>query len=131
VEARDEMLEPAVATVGVRSDDGLDSNDAGIGAAPDQDAVGVAAAEVGLTVDTSVVGCGHEASALPLSAAWMPQTVTGAVAPVPGFPEVPIGAAVEPAPSHVPVESPSRAAVTAQIVTGAKTGAAPVVVVPT
>ena len=61
----------------------------------------------------------------------MPQMVTGAVAPVPGLPAVPIGVEVEPAPSHVPLESPSRAAVTAQSVTGAKTGAAPVVVVPT
>src|SRR5580698_5066272 len=61
----------------------------------------------------------------------MPQMVTGAVAPVPGLPALPIGAEVEPTPSHVPLESPSRAAVTAQSVTGAKTGAEPVVVAPT
>jgi hypothetical protein len=67
VEARDEVLEPAVATVGVLSGEGLETNDAGIGVAADDDA-GVPAAEVGVTVDAAVVGCGHEASALPLSA---------------------------------------------------------------
>ena len=61
----------------------------------------------------------------------MPQMVTGTVAPVPGFPAVPIGAKAEPAPSHVPLESPSRAAATAQIVTGAEADAGPVDVVPT
>ena len=131
VEARDEAFEAAVATVGVVSDGELETDDAGIGVPVDEDDAGVPAAEVGVTVDAAVVGCGHEASALSLSVPWMPQMVTGAVAPVPGLPAVPIGVKVEPAPSHVPLEFPSRAAVMAQSVTGAETGAAPVVVVPT
>jgi len=61
----------------------------------------------------------------------MPQIVTGAVAPVPGLPGVPIGVELDSAPSHVPVESPSSAAATAQTVTGADTGAEPVAAVPT
>jgi hypothetical protein len=61
----------------------------------------------------------------------MPQSVTGAVAPVPGSPAVPIGAEPEPAPSQAPFEVPSSAAVTAQTVTGAKTDAGPAVAVPT
>jgi hypothetical protein len=61
----------------------------------------------------------------------MPQMVTGTVAPVPGFPAAPMGAKVDPAPSHVPPALPSRAAVTAHIVTGAEIGAGPVDVVPT
>jgi hypothetical protein len=44
---------------------------------------------------------------------------------------VPIGVEVEPAPSQVALESPSRAAVTAQSVTGAKTDVEPIAVVPT
>jgi hypothetical protein len=69
VEARDEMLEAAVATVGVFSGEGVEANDAGIGVAADEDDAGVPTAEVGVTVDAAVVGCGHEASAPPLSAA--------------------------------------------------------------
>jgi hypothetical protein len=46
----------------------LETNDAGIGVAPDEDEAGVPAAGVGVNVDASVVGCGHEASALPLRA---------------------------------------------------------------
>src|ERR1700677_2018516 len=57
--------------------------------------------------------------------------VTGAVAPLPGLPAPPIGVEVEPAPSHIPLESPSSAAVTAQIVKGARPGADPDVVVTT
>ena len=68
MEARDEMLEAAVATVGVLNGEGFETNDAGIGVAADDDDAGVPAAEVGVTVDAAVVGCGHEASALPLSA---------------------------------------------------------------
>ena len=37
VEASDEALEAAVATVGVLSGEGLETNDAGIGVAPDED----------------------------------------------------------------------------------------------
>ena len=61
----------------------------------------------------------------------MPQTVTGAVAPVPGLPALPIGAELDPVPVQVALEEPSRAAVMAQSVTGAKTGAEPVGVDPT
>ena len=68
VEARDETPEAAVATVGVLSGEGLETNDAGSGEAADEDDDGVPAAEVGLTMDASVVGWGHEESALPLSA---------------------------------------------------------------
>ena len=68
VEARDEALEAAVATVGAVSGGELDANDAGIGVPVDDDDAGVPASEVGVTVDAAVVGCGHEASALPLSA---------------------------------------------------------------
>jgi hypothetical protein len=64
------MLEAAVATVGVLNGEGLETNDAGIGVAADDDDddAGVPATELGVTVDAAVVGCGHEASALPLSA---------------------------------------------------------------
>jgi hypothetical protein len=70
VEARDEALEAAVATVGVVSGEGLETNDAGIGVAADGVDAGVPAADadVGVTVDAAVVGCGHDASALPLNA---------------------------------------------------------------
>jgi hypothetical protein len=68
VEARDEELEAAVATVGVLSGEGLETNAAGTGVAPDGDEAGVPAADVGVAVDAAVVGCGHDASALPLSA---------------------------------------------------------------
>lgn len=57
-----------MATVGVLTGEGLETNDAGIGVAPDEDEAGVPAAGVGVNVDASVVGCGHEASALPLRA---------------------------------------------------------------
>ena len=50
---------------------------------------------------------------------------------VPEVPGVPPATEVEPVPSHVPLELPSRAAETAHRVTGAKTGAAPDVVLPT
>ena len=69
VEARDELLEAAVATVGMLSGEGLETSDAGIGTPADEDDAGVPTAEVGVTVDAAVVGCGHEASAPPLSAA--------------------------------------------------------------
>ena len=129
VEAR-EALDAAVATVGALTGPGLATNDAGIGAAPDEDEDdGPPEPEVG-AVDAAVVGFGHEASALPVSAPWTPQIVTGMVAPVPGLPGVPIGVELDSAPSHVPVEPPSSAAATAQTVTGAETGAEPVVVVP-
>jgi hypothetical protein len=68
VEARDEVLEAAVATVGVLSGKGLETSDPGIGVAADEDDAGVPAADVGVTVDAAVVGCGQDASALPLSA---------------------------------------------------------------
>jgi hypothetical protein len=68
VEARDEALEAAVATVGVLSGEGLETNDAGIGVAADEDDAGGPAADKGVTVDAAVVGCGHDASALPLNA---------------------------------------------------------------
>jgi hypothetical protein len=67
VEARDEAPEAAVATVGVASGEGLETNDAGIGVAADEDDAGDPA-DVGVTVDAAVVGCGHDASALPLNA---------------------------------------------------------------
>ena len=67
VEARDEALEAAVATVGVVGGEGLETNDAGIGGVADEDDAGVPA-DVGVTVDAAVVGCGHDASALPLNA---------------------------------------------------------------
>ena len=67
VEASDEALEAAVATVGAVKGEGLETNDAGIGAAADEDDAGVPAG-VGVTVDAAVVGCGHDASALPLNA---------------------------------------------------------------
>jgi hypothetical protein len=74
VEAKDEALDAAVATVGAPSErfdtgDGVDTSDAGIGVTPEADDAGVPAAGVEPTVDAAVVGCGHEASALPLSAA--------------------------------------------------------------
>lgn len=68
VEASDEAPEAAVATVGVLGGDGLVTNDAGIGVDPVGEDAGVPEAEVGVTVDAAVVGCGHDASALPLSA---------------------------------------------------------------
>jgi hypothetical protein len=131
VEASDEAFDAAVATVGALSGPGLETTDAGIGAAPDEEADEGLPEPEGGAVDAAVVGFGHEASALPVRAPWTPQIVTGTVAPVPGLPGVPIGVEPDSAPSHVPVESPSRAAATAQTVTGAETGAEPVVVVPT
>jgi len=110
VEARDEAFDAAVATVGALRGPELETNDAGIGAAADEDD-GFPEPEVG-AVDAAVVGSGHEASALPLSAPWT-QIVTGAVAPVPRLPGVPIGEGLDSAPSQVPVESPSKAAATA------------------
>ena len=68
VEARDEALEAAVATVGLVGGDGLVTNDAGIGVDACRRGRGVPEAEVGVTVDAAVVGCGHDASALPLNA---------------------------------------------------------------
>ena len=68
VEARDEVLDAAVATVGVLSGKGLETSDAGVGVADDEDDAGVPAGDGGVTVDAAVVGCGQDASALPLSA---------------------------------------------------------------
>lgn len=68
MEARDETFDAAVATVGELSGPGLEINEAGIGAAPDDDEDdGLPEPEVG-AVDAAVVGLGHEASALPVSA---------------------------------------------------------------
>ena len=47
-------------------------------------------------------GAGTRHRRSPPSAPWTPQIVTGAVAPVPGLPGVPIGVELESAPSHVP-----------------------------
>src|SRR5271163_1327040 len=55
VEARDEAFDAAVATVGALSGTGLEANDAGIGAAPDEDEdEGLPEPEVG-AVDAAVV----------------------------------------------------------------------------
>jgi hypothetical protein len=96
--------------------------------------VGVVAAEVEGDVDVEdaevgAAGCGHDALAVPASAASTPQMVTGSVTPVPGFPGLPIGTDVEPAPVQVPLAFPLSAAVTAQAVTGTLTGTFPVGVV--
>ena len=68
VEASDEALDASVATVGGLSDDGFETNDAGVGVAPEADDAGDAPPEGAPTVDAAVVGCGHDESALPLSA---------------------------------------------------------------
>jgi hypothetical protein len=69
VEAREEALAAAVATVGVLSGDGLETKEAGTGVAADEADPGALPADVGVTVEASVVGCGHEESALPPRAA--------------------------------------------------------------
>ena len=68
VEARDETLEASVATVGELSGEGLETNAAGVGVAAEEDDAGDPPPGVEPTVDAAVVGCGHEESALPLSA---------------------------------------------------------------
>ena len=80
-------------------------------------------------MEGDVVGCGHEASALPSRAACTPQSVTGTVPPVPGLPGLPVDVEVEPVPVQVPSAVPSRAAEIAQAETGAKTGTDPAPVV--
>ena len=78
-----------------------------------------------VAVDGDVVGCGHEASALPWRAACTPHSVTGTVPPVPGLPGLPVDVEAEPGPVQVPSAVPSRAAESAQAETGAKTGTDP------
>ena len=58
---------------------------------PSDVALGEGVAAVTMAEDGDLVGCGHEASALPSRAACTPQSVTGTVAPVPGLPGLPGG----------------------------------------
>ena len=124
VDASELAPDAAVATVGALTGPALETRAAGAGAPPEADAEeGVPAGMV--AVDGDVVGCGHEASALPSSAACTPQSVTGAVPPVPGLPGLPVEVEVEPVPVQVPSAVPSRAAEIEQAETGAKTGTDP------
>ena len=76
VDASELAPDAAVATVGALTGPALETRAAGAGAPSEADAdEGVAAGIV--AVDGDVVGCGHEASALPSSAACTPQIVTG------------------------------------------------------
>ncbi len=129
VDAKDELPDAAVATVGGVVP--VDARTAGTGGAPATVVEPVLPADgvCGGVVAAGVVCCAHDASALPLSAASMPQKVTGMVAPVPGVVDVPIGAAVDPLPTHDALASPFNEAATAHTVSGAVIGASPVAVV--
>jgi len=104
---------------------------AGVGVAEDRDTGTLVGGDDGLVEGgvVEVVGCGHNALAVPPRAASMPQIVIGIVTPVPGVPGVPIEMPVVPAPVHTPDALPSSAAVTEQTVTGTLTGTEPVGVV--
>lgn len=127
VEASELAPAAAVATAGALIGPESATRAAGAGVTPG------AEAEEGLPTGTvaaegDVVGCGHEASALPSNAACTPQIVTRTVPPAPGLPGLPVDVEVEPVRVHVPSAVPSRAAETAQAETGAYSGTDPGVV---
>lgn len=124
VEASELEPDAAVARVGALTGPESEASAAGAGAPPDPaDEEGVSAGTV--AVDGDVVGCGHEASALPSRDACTPHSVTGTVAPVPGLAGLRVDVEGEPLPVQVPSAVPSSAAEMAQTETGAKTGADP------
>ena len=93
VDARAAAPGAAVATVGeLTGVPPVEARAAGTGVGPDAVAAAVLPpGGVGTGVTPGVVGSVHEASATPLSAASMPQKVTGTLTPVPGLVGVPMG----------------------------------------
>ena len=105
---------PVVARAPLPGPEDVATGTAGVGDAEAKDTGTLAGGDEGLVegVVVEVVGCGHNALAVPPRAASMPQIVIGIVTPVPGVPGAPIGMPVVPAPVHAPTRGrrapPSR-----------------------